>query len=83
MTKLPREPLYRKLGGQRDIDRLRNEMARGNYPLGMTDCEVVGINGDCGPECPVALRGECEFIDEAVEKYPEMANEPYREFDNG
>jgi len=26
----------------------------------MTECERVGINGNCGPECPVFQRGGCE-----------------------
>ena len=45
---------------------LRNTLAQGNYPLTMTDCEVVGINGDCGENCPVSVRGECS-IEEEVE----------------
>jgi len=31
----------------------------GGYPLGMSDCYVVGINGSCGLECPVFTRGDC------------------------
>lgn len=31
-----------------------------NLPLGMTDCEAIGISGGCGPYCAVFLRGECE-----------------------
>ncbi len=50
---------YRKVRDQRDIGRTRNWMAEGNYPLSMSDCEVVGINGDCGLECPVLIRGDC------------------------
>ena len=51
--------IYRKILTQEDIDKARNEMAKGNYSVGMSDCETVGINGDCGQECPVYLRGEC------------------------
>lgn len=43
-----------------DIKYRRNHMAQGNYPLSMTDCEVVGINGDCGDKCPVFLAGNCK-----------------------
>ena len=43
---------YRKLSSREEINNLRNEMAKGNYPLSMTDCEVSGINGDCGIDCP-------------------------------
>lgn len=63
--------MYQKIENQNDIETLRNTMARGNYPLSMTDCEVVGINGDCGLECPVFLREECPFMDELREHYTE------------
>lgn len=53
-----------------DVGHLRNTMARGNYPLGMTDCEVVGINGNCGEECPVLLSGMCEHVAEYMEAHP-------------
>ena len=33
----------------------------GNYPIDMSDCYVVGITGDCGKQCPVFKRGECEY----------------------
>ena len=32
----------------------------GNIPLSISDCEVVGINGDCGKECPIFKSGKCE-----------------------
>jgi len=51
--------IYQPIENQADVEHLRNAMAQGNYPLCMTDCEVVGINGDCGPKCPAYLRGEC------------------------
>ena len=35
---------------------------------GMTDCEIAGISGWCGDECPVNLAGECE--EEEVKLYP-------------
>lgn len=31
---------------------------------GMTECEMVGMSGSCGIECPVYQRGGCEFADE-------------------
>jgi hypothetical protein len=45
-----------------DVANQRNAMALidGNYPLSMTDCEVVGISGYCGLGCPVLLDGRCE-----------------------
>jgi len=45
---------------QEGVDNLRNVMARGNYPLSISDCEVTGINGNCGKDCIVYKRGECE-----------------------
>jgi len=29
-------------------------------------CHDVGINGGCGVECPVFLRGDCEYYAEAI-----------------
>lgn len=48
-----------RVHAQEDVEHLRNTLAQGNYPLGMSDCEVVGINGDCGENCPVRLAGRC------------------------
>lgn len=54
----PRADIYRPVENEEDIGHLRNAMAKGNYPVPITDCEVVGINGDCGYDCPVyGLRG--------------------------
>ena len=30
-----------------------------NYPPGMDECTRNGLNGNCGPDCEVFLRGEC------------------------
>ena len=43
---------YNRLTSREEINDLRNRMAEGNYPLGISDCEVSGINGDCGLDCP-------------------------------
>jgi|GEM_PF-3809955 len=61
-------PIYKTIKTMEDCCNLRNAMANidGRYPLGMTGCEVVGINGDCGIACPVYLEGECESIEEMV-----------------
>lgn len=56
-------PLYTKLNNLDQVRDLRNSMACGNYPLSMTNCEVCGINGDCGLECPVFVIGECHLED--------------------
>ena len=42
------------------IAHVRNQMIRGNYPASISDCEVIGIHGDCGIECPVFINGECQ-----------------------
>ena len=60
---------YATIKNQDDIVDIRNLMAEGNYPLSMTDCEVVGISGNCGPDCPVLLRGDCENEDEEPENH--------------
>lgn len=54
-------PTYTPLRTEEDVDHMRNAMALidGRYPLGMTDCEVIGINGDCGMDCPVFRAGNC------------------------
>ena len=35
-----------------------------NYPVGMSSCYVVGLNGDCGLNCPVLANGDCEVEEE-------------------
>ena len=51
---------YKPIKSLSDVDDLGNNMAQGNYPAGMTCCEVVGINGDCGLNCPCLLDGNCD-----------------------
>lgn len=44
-------------------------MKSDKYPAWMTECVVVGLNGDCGPDCPQFKRGECQHsLVEPVEK---------------
>ena len=64
-------PIHTPIKNEQDVEDLRNSMACGNYPLSMTDCEVIGINGDCGSKCPVLLRDECEYQDEMLDAYYE------------
>ncbi len=74
---LKRSPWYIPIETGRDIEDCRNWMARGNYPLGITDCEVCSINGDCGPDCP-ALSETCFRSEELGYEYaesPESAGE--------
>ena len=33
-----------------------------NYPVGMSDCEVIGLSGNCGDGCPMLERGECKYM---------------------
>ena len=53
---------YSKITTEDDICNQRNAMVYvdGHYPASISDCEVVGINGDCGLTCPVFGRGDCE-----------------------
>lgn len=45
-----------------DVSNMGNHMAQidGHYPVGMSGCEIVGISGNCGIDCPVLLNGDCE-----------------------
>ena len=63
----------RKITTQKELDSQRLNFERmGCYPLSMTDCEVVGIRGDCGKDCPVLHDGRCPIIDEIKDDNPEM-----------
>jgi len=57
---------YKPIRTMEDVDNCGNAMAfiDGNYPAGMSVCEVVGINGDCGIYCPQFLDGGCEWESE-------------------
>jgi len=52
--------LFGKIKTDDDICKQRSNMIVGNYPANISDCEVVGINGNCGLDCPVFLRGDCK-----------------------
>ena len=56
----------KKIETQEDVNHMRNHMALidGGYPLSITGCEVVGINGGCGFSCPVFKEGACDNISE-------------------
>ena len=41
---------------------------------GMTSCEIAGISGWCGADCPALLAYECEN-EEMIEMYQEVQNE--------
>ena len=62
---------YRAVKTEEDITNQRNAMVYvdGHYPASISDCYVVGINGDCGLECPVFRRGDC------VEHQNDMLND--------
>jgi hypothetical protein len=51
--------VYSLIQTEADITAARDRMSAKYYPVDMEDCEVVGINGDCGEYCPVLLRGLC------------------------
>jgi hypothetical protein len=44
-----------------DVGNMGNHMAYidGHYPVGMSECYVVGLNGGCGIACPVFHEGDC------------------------
>ncbi len=59
------------VGMQDDFERLAGYklmevayMEADRYSVGMTDCERVGMAGNCGPDCRVLLRGDCECVEE-------------------
>jgi len=56
----------KKICTMEDVSNMGNAMANidGGYPVGMSGCEVVGINGGCGRDCPVYLEGECKEFGE-------------------
>ncbi len=45
------------------IDAARNRMAKSVYPIGVDDCEVIGLNGGCGDECLIFKAGKCPAVD--------------------
>jgi hypothetical protein len=62
-------PAHKPVKTREDANHMRNAMANidGRYPLSMTDCEVIGINGDCGLDCPVFREGDCEEVGDFLE----------------
>jgi len=55
-------PTSERVGRSVKLGFFNREMVRRVGVVGVTipaDCNVVGINGDCGEKCPVYLRGEC------------------------
>lgn len=51
------------MGDVSDLRVLMTSGLRSNYPVGMSDCFVCGINGDCGEDCPVLGSEECEHVE--------------------
>jgi hypothetical protein len=49
-----------------EIMHKRNAMhfIEGNYPLSMSDCDVVGISGGCGLDCPIFKERRCPSQEE-------------------
>lgn len=62
--------ITKRITTHEDINNMGNAMANidGHYPVGMSGCFVVGINGQCGPGCPVYLDGDCEAPGEMVDR---------------
>jgi hypothetical protein len=53
--------LSKPIKTMQDVSDMGNAMANidGGYPVGMSGCYVVGLNGGCGLDCPVYLEGDC------------------------
>ncbi|NOY72413.1 MAG: hypothetical protein GXP14_08550 [Gammaproteobacteria bacterium] len=75
-----------------DVNNMGNHMAQvdGHYPVGMSGCYVVGLNGGCGIDCPVFKEGECgepqefearDVIDELGQEEAEEVMASYSCFD--
>ena len=64
--------LYQPVKTEEDINHLRTAMScapDSNYPVSISDCFVIGINGDCDIDCPVFVRGDCEVEGEMEGRY--------------
>jgi len=72
---------HKSISSKEDIDHKRNAMANidGHYPLSMSDCYVVGINGGCGWECPVFVEGTCDEPGECTKAEYEAASDKEKE----
>lgn len=45
---------------EEEVHQLGNVMAAcGNYPVGMSPCWILGINGNCGSDIALELCGKC------------------------
>jgi len=60
--------IHKPIKTMEDVNNMGNAMAQidGHYPVGMSGCYVVGLNGGCGLDCPVYLEGECDEPGEMV-----------------
>ena len=36
------------------------------YPASMSDCDRIGMAGNCGPDCSVYLASKCNVPDEMI-----------------
>ena len=43
----------------------------------MDECDRIGIEGDCGFECPVFLQSDCSIADEMLEEANEEERQIY------
>ena len=63
--------------------KLDDRLANGR---GMTDCELIGISGNCGYTCFVLLAGKCETNGEMIEgliNALQVAEQTLRNLGNG
>ena len=57
-----------------------------NYPVSMSQCESIGMSGNCGLDCPVLKLGDCKSFDEnfaeqIIDEY-EVGNISQSEFED-
>lgn len=57
---------YSKIDSKKSLELRKSDMIKGNYPASMTDCETIGINGDCNKQCFLYNKiKECNYDENA------------------
>ena len=69
---------FGKIKTDRDVDLQRSNMINdGGYPASISDCEVIGINGDCSVHCPVFKDGICDNVSEDEKEWKDRIEAEY------
>lgn len=42
--------------------------SHGKLPVDLDTCEVYGLSGNCGKQCPLFKTGECEILEDVKER---------------